>query len=84
MKKLKIDYKGKWFVLQDEVWDDAFETEIGEIDDEDITDEFLEEHIENCMYYGIPEYVGKDENLIKRIYKIRERLIIKLEIESGN
>ncbi|MFT5179638.1 MAG: hypothetical protein ACI9GH_000534 [Candidatus Paceibacteria bacterium] len=38
--------------------------------DEEITDEFLEGHINICSYYGIPAYIGKDEELNQRIEKI--------------
>jgi hypothetical protein len=62
----KVDYKGKYFILQDEAFDDM-DYVIGEIKDEDITDAFLELHIETCIYYGIPPYCGKNQELHKRI-----------------
>lgn len=64
-KKLKVDYKGKWFVIQDELYD--LDYEIGTMEDEEITDEFLKDHVESCNYYGIPSYIGDDEVLNKRI-----------------
>lgn len=74
----QIDYKGKWFILQDK---DRFDEDgygmdysIGEIDIDDISDEFLEDHVENCMYYGIPAYLGNNEELLDRIKIIEETI----------
>lgn len=71
----KIDYKGKYFVLQDEVYEDGFEYEIGEMKEEDITDSFLREHVSICNYYGVPPYDGGDGKLNNRIDKLTEELI---------
>jgi hypothetical protein len=68
MVKKKCDYKGKWFILQDTIdEDDWMDVEIGEMDDPEITDEFLEEHVNTCIYYGIPAYIGNDKELKERI-----------------
>lgn len=76
MSKKMIDYKGKYFMLQDTVDTDSewgwMDIEIGEMDDKDITDEFLKVHIENCIYYGIPSYIGEDKELINRIDKFEK------------
>ena len=69
MKK-KIDYKGKYFILQDEAGESDFK--VGEIDDRKITDDFLKEHIARCNYYGIPPYLGNDEKLKERIEKLNK------------
>lgn len=66
-----VDYKGKHFVLQDEVFEDDYS--IGEMSDSEITDEFLASHVFDCEYYGIPPYIGKDELLNERIKKIQEK-----------
>lgn len=68
----KIDYKGKWFVLQDEVYNDTWDIEIGEMDDKDITDEFLKEHVEACQYYGIPPVLTSNQELNDRVDKLLE------------
>jgi hypothetical protein len=63
----QIDYKGKWFVLQDEdIVLDFMDYEIGKMSKEDaLKPEFVQEHNENCLYYGIPSYCGKDLDLLK-------------------
>lgn len=72
----KIDYKGKWFVLQDRDIEDKYGMDyvIGEVESEDLDYEYLEEHVENCMYYGIPAYVGEDEKLKERIDYLSKRI----------
>jgi hypothetical protein len=66
------DYKGKWFVLQDADKEDDFDVERPEIDIAYVTGEGLPEHVENCIYYGIPAYIGADVELHKRIKRIEE------------
>ena len=39
-----------------------------------LTDKGLSEHVYNCMYYGIPAYLGKDEQLQKRIHTLQEAI----------
>lgn len=63
----KIDYKGKYFMIQDELDDEGMDFEIGEISAEEITDKFLADHVLQCIYYGIPPYMGKNEELKSRI-----------------
>jgi hypothetical protein len=73
MKKIIADdYKGKWFVLQDE--DVECEYERKEINVEYVMNEGLKEHIENCRYYGIPSYHGDNKELKEKIAKIEEKL----------
>lgn len=79
MKTFKLsDYKGKYFVIQDYIDpDDWHDVECGEMREDEITDEFLRGHVEQCQYYGIPAYFGKDKKLNKRIgiiYDILESL----------
>lgn len=71
-KKKMIDYKGKYFTLQDEIYRDAFDFEIGEKDDAHITDEWLKSHVEICIHYGIPAYIGNDRALSERIIKLEQ------------
>ncbi len=59
------DYKGKWFVLEDGETGDA-----PHIDIEWATGEGLPEHVENCLYYGIPAYIGANQELHDRIKRI--------------
>ena len=73
MKEFKmIDYKGKYFVLQDEIFDDGFDYEIGTIKEDKITDAYLKDHIDACIYYGIPAYIGDDKKLKGRVNKLYE------------
>lgn len=58
------DYKGKWYVISDEP--DSMYGDIGTMTDEEITDAFLEVHAQNCLYYGIPMYHGKNQELLDR------------------
>lgn len=70
MKIIAIDYKGKYFTLQDEdIALDYMDYPLPYIDTESIisNDENLREHVENCQYYGIPPYWGSNEELKKRI-----------------
>jgi hypothetical protein len=62
----KVDYKEKWFVIKDK--EEELDYIIGEITKEEALEEdFVAKHKENCEYYGIPAYIGKDKDL-KRIY----------------
>ena len=73
MKYQQLDYKGKYFVLQDsEAELDHMDYPIGEMDDKEITDGFLQGHVQNCRYYGIPAYFGKNKDLHRRIDKLHE------------
>lgn len=72
MKIIADDYKGKWFVLQDENIDCQYERK--EINVEWVMGEGLEEHVENCLYYGIPAYLGDNQDLHKRIEEIQIKL----------
>ncbi len=74
MKYNLIDYKGKYCIIQDIDYIDELDIKIGEIKDEDITDTFLKEHIESCLYYGIPAYIGSNKELHNRISKIQETI----------
>ena len=71
MKLFAADYKGKWFVLCDELGDDI---ERPEIDLHWVVGEGLRDHVKNCMYYGIPAYIGTDKELKKRIGEIESEL----------
>lgn len=60
---LKIDYKGKHFVIQDRVLD-VMDFEVGKISKEDaLKPEFVKAHKECCLYYGIPDYIGDDKEM---------------------
>lgn len=68
------DYKGKWFVLEDKGHEDGYSFPREEINTEWVQGEGLREHVANCLYYGIPAYVGKDAALHARIEKLRREL----------
>lgn len=73
MSIIASDYKGKWFVLEDEPGDD-FSFERKEINVGWVISEGLREHVENCNYYGIPAYVGADKELHAKIEAIEKTL----------
>lgn len=73
MTKIKaVDYKGKWFTLQDELYEEGFDFERKEIDVDLVIEKSLKEHVKNCIYYGIPAYIGKDEKLKARIKELED------------
>lgn len=72
MKIIADDYKGKWFTLQDEDLPIGFERK--EVNIEWLLNEGLQAHVENCLYYGIPPYLGKDEELNAKIETIMKKL----------
>ena len=70
-----VDYKGKYYVIQDRIDpDDWFDIECGEITDEQLTDEFLKGHVAECLYFGIPAYSGDNKELQGRIDTFYEEL----------
>jgi hypothetical protein len=75
MKIIAIDYKGKYFTLQDEdIVLDYMDYPLPYIDVESIISDYdnLREHVKSCQYYGIPAYHGSNEeinNKINEIYK---------------
>jgi len=75
-KIVASDYKGKWFVLQDEDVEDEYDLVRDEIDVHWVMGEGLQEHVENCRYYGIPAYIGKNEELKAKIKKIEDEFDI--------
>lgn len=81
----KIDYKGKYFIIADLDYEDEWgmDFEVGQINETEITDEWLKDHCEATLYYGIPPYLGKDAELNKRV-KIMEEIVAKEEEERFN
>lgn len=76
MKIKAVDYKGKHFILYDEDrLDDEMDDIINYIDVDTVITTDLADHVSSCMYYGIPAYVGSNEELKKEI----ERLYIELD-----
>lgn len=72
-KIVAADYKGKWFVLQDEGMEDDFGLR-PEINVEYVTNAGLREHVENCQYYGIPAYIGQNKELRAKIKEIEDEI----------
>jgi len=72
MKIIADDYKGKWFILQDENIPANFTRK--EINTEYVMNEGLMEHVENCLYYGIPAYIGQDQELLDKIEILEEEI----------
>jgi hypothetical protein len=77
-KIIAIDYKGKYFTLQDNdiVTDSMYEYPLPYIDVDSIisNDELLREHVKSCLYYGISAYHGSNEELKNRIEEIYKQL----------
>lgn len=74
MKKVAIDYKGKHFIIQDEDMIHEMDTINPYVDAEKVIAENLESHVADCMYYGIPAYIGKDTELKQKIQEIENVL----------
>lgn len=73
MKYKLSDYKGKHFIIQDELTEEFdYPYIFEEISDEQLTDKFLQVHVETSIYYGIPAYCGKNQELKERIKKFEE------------
>lgn len=71
-KKVAISYKGKHFIIQDEPEEFDYVLEYIDVDAIIASDRLLENHISDCIYYGIPAYTGKDKVLHERIDKIKK------------
>lgn len=66
MKKTfyKVDYKGKYFTIQDELYECDFS--IGTITKKEILNkDFIKKHKATCDYYGIPPAITSDKDLLK-------------------
>ena len=81
----KIDYKGKYFIITDLDYEDEWgmDFEVGRITLDEITDEWLREHCEATLYYGIPPYIGKDVEFNKRVKRM-EKIVAKEDEERFN
>ena len=81
MNLTMLDYKGKYFTLQDEGMelDDIYDYPIGTMTKEQVLEpSFVADHAEACRYYGIPPYYGKDKDLSE----VYDRAYEKLESED--
>jgi len=72
----KIDYKGKHFVICDDNCVDDIDFVTGDIRHDELTEEFLRGHVELCMYYGIPPYVGDNEDILEKIQNIEDEYLL--------
>lgn len=66
-----IDYKGKHFIIQDQNKEqdemNYMDIIIGTITKQEaMNPTYSRNHIENCTYYGIPAYIGDDEDMQAR------------------
>ncbi len=62
-----VSYKGKFDIICDEL-DDTWDIEVGRITKQEAIED-AEWRKESAKYYGIPAYIGKDEDL-KKIYNL--------------
>ena len=68
-----VDYKGKHFVLMDkDRVDDTWDIVDDNIDIKTVIEKNLKAHVMDCIYYGIPAYVGNDKELNARIKELKE------------
>lgn len=76
MKIKAVDYKGKHFILQDKNTLESMDEVVDWVDVNFIISEnwVLKKHVADCNYYGIPAYIGADEELNKRIDEIEKQL----------
>ena len=76
MKKVAVDYKGKYFTIQDRDIEDPYGMDfvVEYVDVRHVLTKGLEEHVANCLYYGIPPYIGRDKKLLSKISKIVSRI----------
>lgn len=74
MKIIAVDYKGKHFVLMDENRLDVFDDVNEYINVEKLlnNDFMLIRHVEDCLYYGIPAYIGNNKELNEKIKKYEQ------------
>ena len=79
MKYFLVGYKGKHFVIQDK--EDYLSLTYGTITDKELTEDYLKAHVSNCIYYGIPAYIGSNNILNKRIDNLY-KLIHLLEVRQ--
>ncbi len=77
--KVAVSYKSKHFIIMDE---DTVDQEEGEdidlyvdVDKVIESDTILLNHVIDCNYYGIPAYIGDDQELKYRIEKIEAEFI---------
>lgn len=81
-QKVAVDYKGKHFIIHDkDKVDDDFDYVIPYIDLDKVN---LEEYVHNCIYYGIPFYVGDDKEFTHKIAEIAKVVIKEVEKELTN
>lgn len=60
-----IDYKGKFDIIQDkDLFDEVWDVKDGEISHEQAMLE-IKNRLPNALYYGVPAYIGKNEELKK-------------------
>lgn len=63
-----IDYKGKHEIIQDIGYPDKYGMDfvIGTITKKEaLSPRYIENHLASCGYYGIPAYLGGDEDMVK-------------------
>ena len=70
-----VDYKGKHFVLMDkDRVDDIFDIVDDNIDIKTVIEKNLKAHVMDCIYYGIPAYVGSNKELENKIDELEALL----------
>lgn len=76
-KHCAVDYKGKHFCIMDEGMAGEDDYILRYVDaDMILNDEhLLREHVADCLHYGIPALVSKDEDLKTRVERITDEVI---------
>lgn len=75
MKKIAVDYKGKYFIIQDEDTLDDMDFVVPYMDVEYVLTKGLKTHVAECIYYGIPAYIGSDKELKEKIEKLEKEYL---------
>lgn len=79
LKMKAIDYKGKHFIIVDDIDGDDCENQYIDVSKIIESDDLLLAHVESCNYYGIPAYLGKDKDLHARIKAIEDKLDLEIK-----
>ena len=69
-----VDYKGKHFILTDKNCVTDFDYVDEYVDVEKTIKNNLENHVRDCIYYGIPAYIGENKELKEKIARTTNSL----------
>lgn len=86
---IHLNKTGNWYVLADEPhveFNTRKAKSVGQVDERELTQDFLDYHAEQCLLYRIPMYFGYNEELDERckdtLIKIKQQLCQKISKPS--